>query len=84
MLDRADRTPGSYTLQARLMKRVYELVDLVDIKTTNQLRRQRNVPMLPLVRTSIHTAIGGDTTRCIPGVRLGVVWDAEVPLVCNF
>lgn len=82
MLDRADGTSGSYTLQARMMKRVYELVDLLDIKTTNQLSRLRDVPVLPLVRTSIKTATG-DTSRCLPDVRLGVIRDAEVPLVCK-
>lgn len=82
MDNRADGTTGSYTLQAHLMKRVFELVDIVDVKTTGQLRRQRDVPMLPLVRTSVNTAIGiGEGPGYLPDVRLGVVRDAEVSLV---
>ncbi len=76
---RADGVAGSYTLQAHLMKRVYELVNLVETKTKRPLRSQKRVPSLPLVRTAINSTIA-DTIRCPPGVMLGVVKDAEVPL----
>ncbi len=79
---RADGTAGSYTLHPHLMKWVYELVDVMDTKTTRQLRMQRDVPMLPLVRTSINTPTG-DSDQFLPGVRLAVIGDEEVPLVCK-
>ncbi len=79
---RHDGTPGSYTLQGELMKRVYELVDIVDIKTAGQLRNRKTIPKLPLVRACMNMAIG-DTFRCIPDVLLAIVRDVEVPQICT-
>jgi hypothetical protein len=70
--------PGSYALQADLMKRVYELVDFVDIKQRQQLFSCANIPSLPHVATEMNTAIGIEGNRCLPDVRLGVIRDAEV------
>ena len=79
---RPDGTAGSYTLQARLMRRVYELVDFVDTNTKRALKSQKDVPMQPLVRTATNTAVR-DTIRCLPDVMLGFVKDEEVLLVCK-
>ena len=52
-----DNTPGSYMLQANLMKRVYELVDLVELKSVDELRQITAVPTDPLVAVTVNRAV---------------------------
>ena len=79
---RPDGTAGSYTLQARLVRRVYELVDFVETTTRRDLKREQNVPTHPPVRAATNVAIQ-NVTRNVPDVMLGIIKDEEVLLGCK-
>ncbi len=74
-----DNTPGSYMLQANLMKRVYELVDLVELKSVDELRQIRAVPADPLVMVAVNRLVG-PLSEFLPNVKLGKIPDEEVRL----
>ena len=76
---RPDGTLGSYTLQAKAMKRVYELIDHVDLHSLQDLHQSPEVPDDPLVVADVNRAIGNEN-EFVPDVKLSRIPDSEVRL----
>ena len=79
---RADGRPGSYGLQGILMKRVYELVSLVEPKTVEELSQLHIVPADPTVVVLTNKQIGA-ASEFKPDVTMGKVLYKGVRLLTS-
>ena len=67
--------PGSYVLMGGLMKRLYELVDAVEISTSEQVTSVPEIKELVLKYKA-----SGENGDSVPDVRLGHLGDCKVNL----